>query len=46
MVNPAGVEQQVHGNVLQTTSRALKEQVTFEPVKQAVDNREWGQLPS
>ncbi|CAN7447413.1 molybdopterin cofactor-binding domain-containing protein [Acidovorax sp. LjRoot117] len=45
MVNPAGVEQQVHGNVLQTTSRALKEQVTFEPVKQAVDNREWGSYP-
>ncbi|RQO81710.1 molybdopterin cofactor-binding domain-containing protein [Acidovorax sp. FJL06] len=45
MVNPAGVEQQVHGNVLQTASRALKEQVTFEPVKQAVDNREWGSYP-
>lgn len=45
MVNLAGVEQQVHGNVLQTTSRALKEQVTFEPVKQAVDNREWGSYP-
>ncbi|MFY3384088.1 molybdopterin cofactor-binding domain-containing protein [Paracidovorax sp. MALMAid1276] len=45
MVNPAGVEQQVHGNVLQTTSRALKEQVTFEPVKQAVDTREWGSYP-
>ncbi|MGA0571582.1 molybdopterin cofactor-binding domain-containing protein [Variovorax sp. VNK109] len=29
MINPAGVEHQVHGNVLQTTSRALKEQVTF-----------------
>jgi nicotinate dehydrogenase subunit B len=25
MINPAGVEHQVHGNVLQTTSRALKE---------------------
>ncbi|MCE1193841.1 MAG: molybdopterin-dependent oxidoreductase [Acidovorax sp.] len=45
MVNPAGVEQQVHGNVLQTTSRALKEQVSFEPVKQAVDSREWGSYP-
>jgi nicotinate dehydrogenase subunit B len=31
MVNPAGVEQQVHGNVLQTTSRALKEQVRVDP---------------
>ncbi|MDA7419083.1 molybdopterin-dependent oxidoreductase [Xenophilus arseniciresistens] len=30
-VNPAGVEHQVHGNVLQTTSRALKEEVQFAP---------------
>jgi nicotinate dehydrogenase subunit B len=29
LINPAGVEHQVHGNVLQTTSRALKEQVDF-----------------
>ena len=27
MINPAGVQHQVHGNVLQTTSRALKESV-------------------
>ena len=27
MVNPAGIERQVHGNVVQTTSRALKEQL-------------------
>ena len=45
LVNPAGVENQVHGNVLQTTSRALKEQVRFEPVKQAVESREWGSYP-
>ncbi len=45
LVNPAGVEHQVHGNVLQTTSRALKEQVLFEPVKQAVESREWGSYP-
>ena len=45
MVNPAGVEQQVHGNVLQTTSRALKEQVQFEPAKNAVESREWGSYP-
>ncbi|MDD0811174.1 molybdopterin-dependent oxidoreductase [Curvibacter sp. RS43] len=32
VVNPAGIEQQIHGNVLQTTSRALKEQVQFEPL--------------
>jgi len=31
MVNPAGVEHQIHGNVLQTTSRALKEKVSFAP---------------
>jgi nicotinate dehydrogenase subunit B len=45
LVNPAGVDQQVHGNVLQTTSRALKEQVRFEPVKQSVESREWGSYP-
>lgn len=31
VINPAGVEHQVHGNVLQATSRALKEQVRFAP---------------
>ncbi len=31
MVNPAGVAHQVHGNVIQATSRALKEQVRFAP---------------
>jgi nicotinate dehydrogenase subunit B len=31
MVNPAGVEHQVHGNVIQTTSRALMEEVRFAP---------------
>src|SRR6218665_379411 len=31
LVNPAGVEHQVHGNVIQTTSRVLKEQVQFAP---------------
>ena len=45
LVNPAGVEHQVHGNVVQTTSRALKEQVRFDPVTQAVDTREWGSYP-
>ena len=29
MVNPAGVEHQIHGNVIQTTSRALMEEVRF-----------------
>jgi nicotinate dehydrogenase subunit B len=31
LVNPAGVTHQVHGNVLQTTSRALNERVQFAP---------------
>ncbi|MBY4599069.1 molybdopterin-dependent oxidoreductase [bacterium BD-1] len=31
LINPAGVDHQVHGNVIQTTSRALKEQVSFAP---------------
>jgi nicotinate dehydrogenase subunit B len=31
MVNPAGVEHQIHGNVIQTTSRALMEEVRFAP---------------
>ncbi len=45
MVNPAGVEHQVHGNVLQTTSRALKEQVQFTPGSNTVANAEWGSYP-
>lgn len=31
MVNPAGIEHQIHGNVIQTTSRALMEEVRFAP---------------
>jgi nicotinate dehydrogenase subunit B len=45
MINPKGVQQQVHGNVLQTTSRALKEQVAVDPVSRTVVNREWGSYP-
>ena len=44
MVNPAGVQHQVHGNVLQTTSRALKERVDVAP-SGAVASREWGSYP-
>ncbi|MFC3282088.1 xanthine dehydrogenase family protein molybdopterin-binding subunit [Litchfieldella rifensis] len=43
MINPAGVRHQVHGNVIQTLSRTLKESVAFEnglPV-----SREWGGYP-
>ena len=45
LVNPAGVAHQVHGNVLQTTSRALKEQVQFTPGSNVVANAEWGSYP-
>jgi nicotinate dehydrogenase subunit B len=45
MVNPAGVQHQVHGNVLQTTSRALKEHVQVEPGTGVTLNREWGSYP-
>ncbi|CAN7751703.1 molybdopterin-dependent oxidoreductase [Pseudorhodoferax sp. LjRoot39] len=45
MVNPAGVQHQVHGNVLQTTSRALKERVQVDPGTGVTLNREWGSYP-
>ncbi|MEG0150239.1 MAG: molybdopterin cofactor-binding domain-containing protein, partial [Comamonas sp.] len=43
MVNPAGVRHQVHGNVVQSTSRVLKEFVTFD--KSGVTSLEWGGYP-
>ncbi len=45
MINPAGVRHQVHGNVLQTTSRALKERVEIEPATNLPVSREWGSYP-
>ncbi len=45
MVNPQGVEHQVHGNVLQTTSRALKEKVQVDPLTGSVTSQEWGSYP-
>jgi len=45
MVNPAGVTHQMHGNVIQTTSRALKEQVRTDAATHAVASREWGSYP-
>ncbi len=45
MINPAGVRHQVHGNVLQTTSRALKERVELEPTVNVPVAREWGSYP-
>jgi nicotinate dehydrogenase subunit B len=43
VINPDGVRHQIHGNVIQSTSRALMEEVTFEP--SAVVSREWGGYP-
>jgi nicotinate dehydrogenase subunit B len=43
MINPAGVQHQIHGNVIQSTSRALKEQVTFDAG--GVVPTEWGGYP-
>lgn len=43
IINPDGVLHQIHGNVLQSTSRVLKEQVGFSTT--AVTSREWGAYP-
>ena len=43
MINPAGVRHQLHGNVVQSTSRALKEEVRFDRKK--VVSQEWGAYP-
>src|SRR6202166_270040 len=43
MINPDGVRHQIHGNVIQSTSRALMEEVTFG--RNAVTSREWGAYP-
>ena len=45
MINPAGVRHQVHGNVLQTTSRALKEALPLDATTQLPVAREWGAYP-
>lgn len=45
VVNPQGVEQQVHGNVLQTTSRALLEKVETDAKDGRVVSQEWGSYP-
>jgi nicotinate dehydrogenase subunit B len=44
MINPEGVRHQVHGNVIQSTSRALKEAVGFDE-RALVTSREWGAYP-
>jgi nicotinate dehydrogenase subunit B len=43
MINPAGVQHQIHGNVIQSVSRVLKEEVTF--TSTAVATKEWGGYP-
>jgi nicotinate dehydrogenase subunit B len=43
MINPDGVRHQIHGNVIQSTSRALMEEVSFD--RNAVTSREWGAYP-
>jgi nicotinate dehydrogenase subunit B len=43
MINPDGVRHQLHGNVVQSISRALKEEVTFDRLQ--VTSREWGSYP-
>ncbi len=43
MINPDGVRHQIQGNVIQSTSRALMEEVSFE--RGTVATREWGAYP-
>jgi CO/xanthine dehydrogenase Mo-binding subunit len=43
MVNPDGVRHQMHGNIIQSLSRVLKEQVRFD--SQGVNSLEWGAYP-
>ena len=45
MINPAGVQHQIHGNVLQTTSRALKEALPLDATTSLPVAREWGAYP-
>ena len=45
MINPAGVQHQIHGNVLQTTSRALKESLPLDAKTNLPASREWGSYP-
>ncbi|MGA2053706.1 MAG: molybdopterin cofactor-binding domain-containing protein [Bradyrhizobium sp.] len=43
MINPDGVRHQIEGNVIQSTSRALMEEVSFSG--SAIASREWGAYP-
>src|SRR5947199_8062494 len=43
MINPDGVRHQIEGNVIQSTSRALMEEISFD--RNSVTSREWGAYP-
>ena len=43
MINPDGVRHQIQGNVIQSTSRVLMEEVSFD--RRSVTSREWGAYP-
>src|SRR5258705_1369052 len=43
MINPDGVRHEIEGNVIQSTSRALMEEVSFD--RTSVTAREWGAYP-
>jgi nicotinate dehydrogenase subunit B len=43
VINPDGVRHQIQGNVIQSTSRALMEEVSFD--RRSVTSREWGAYP-
>src|SRR3978361_37477 len=43
MINPDGAGHQTHGTVIQSTSRALMEEVSFD--RSSVTAREWGAYP-
>ncbi|MEO7152205.1 MAG: molybdopterin cofactor-binding domain-containing protein [Burkholderiaceae bacterium] len=45
VINPAGLQHQVHGNVIQTTSRALKERMALDPQTHAIASRDFGSYP-
>ncbi len=43
IINPAGVEAQIEGNVIQTVSRTLKEEVTFD--RSMITSLDWASYP-
>ncbi|MDE3088302.1 MAG: xanthine dehydrogenase family protein molybdopterin-binding subunit [Chloroflexota bacterium] len=43
IINPDGLKNQIEGNVIQATSRALKEQVTFDET--GITSRDWESYP-